>query len=113
MYKVFFFINALSLVLSLTSLCMLLYFYYKGKDEPMGRCRCPPLVKLNPSVAVSPKLLWFPVTKKGRSAGEVLLAAELLLKDKVKMTLRKDNILQLNFMKINVGGHTLLCPSGR
>ncbi|XP_041803959.1 myoferlin [Chelmon rostratus] len=54
-----------------------------GKDEPMGRCTCPPVVKLNPSVAVSPKLLWFPVTKKGRSAGEVLLAAELLLKDKV------------------------------
>ncbi|KAM4591429.1 myoferlin [Odontesthes bonariensis] len=53
-----------------------------GKDEPMGRCTCPPVVKLNPSVAVSPKLLWFPVTKKGRSAGEVLLAAELLLKDK-------------------------------
>ncbi|XP_076599312.1 myoferlin isoform X1 [Chaetodon auriga] len=54
-----------------------------GKDEPMGRCTCPPVVKLNPSVAVSPKLLWYPVTKKGRSAGEVLLAAELLLKDKV------------------------------
>ncbi|XP_015799663.3 myoferlin [Nothobranchius furzeri] len=53
-----------------------------GKDEPMGRCVCPPVVKLNPSVAVSPKLLWFPVTKKGCSAGEVLLAAELLLKDK-------------------------------
>ncbi|XP_034538293.1 myoferlin [Notolabrus celidotus] len=54
-----------------------------GKDEPMGCCTCPPVVKLNPSVAVSPKLLWFPVTKKGRSAGEVLLAAELLLKEKV------------------------------
>ncbi|XP_071371948.1 myoferlin isoform X1 [Centroberyx affinis] len=54
-----------------------------GKDEPMGRCTCPPIVKLNPSVAVSPKLLWFPVTKKGRSAGEMLVAAELLLKDKV------------------------------
>ncbi|XP_044069652.1 myoferlin isoform X2 [Siniperca chuatsi] len=54
-----------------------------GKDEPMGHCTCPPVVKLNPSVAVSPKLLWFPVTKKGRSAGQVLLAAELLLKDKV------------------------------
>uniref|UniRef100_A0A1A8LFT9 Myoferlin n=3 Tax=Nothobranchius TaxID=28779 RepID=A0A1A8LFT9_9TELE len=53
-----------------------------GKDEPMGRCVCPPVVKLNPSVAVSPKLLWFPVMKKGCSAGEVLLAAELLLKDK-------------------------------
>uniref|UniRef100_A0A7N6BMJ5 C2 domain-containing protein n=1 Tax=Anabas testudineus TaxID=64144 RepID=A0A7N6BMJ5_ANATE len=55
-----------------------------GKDEPMGRCTCPPLVKLNPSVDVSPKLLWFPVTKKGRNAGDVLVAAELLLKDKVK-----------------------------
>ncbi|KAM9345045.1 myoferlin [Symphorus nematophorus] len=54
-----------------------------GKDEPMGRCTCPPVVKLNPSVAVTPKLLWFPVIKKGRSAGEVLIAAELLLKDKV------------------------------
>ncbi|XP_063347132.1 myoferlin [Pelmatolapia mariae] len=54
-----------------------------GKDEAMGRCTCPPVVKLNPSGAVSPKLLWFPVTKKGRSAGEALLAAELILKDKV------------------------------
>ncbi|TDH01299.1 hypothetical protein EPR50_G00178880 [Perca flavescens] len=53
-----------------------------GKDEPMGRCTCPPVVKLNPSVAGSPKLLWFPVTKKGSSAGEILLAAELLLKNK-------------------------------
>ncbi|XP_037552968.1 myoferlin-like [Nematolebias whitei] len=53
-----------------------------GKDEPMGRCTCPPVVKLHPSMTVSPKLLWFPVTKKGRSVGEVLLAAELLLKDK-------------------------------
>lgn len=49
----------------------------------MGRCTCPPIVKLNASVALNPKLLWFPVTKKGRSAGEVLVAAELLLKDKV------------------------------
>lgn len=57
----------------------------------MGRCTCPPVVKLNPSVAVSPKLLWFPVTKKGRNAGEVLLAAELLLKDKVKKTLKNFN----------------------
>uniref|UniRef100_A0A3Q1GUG5 Myoferlin like n=1 Tax=Acanthochromis polyacanthus TaxID=80966 RepID=A0A3Q1GUG5_9TELE len=53
-----------------------------GKDEPMGRCTCPPVVKLNPSVDVSTKLWWFPVTRKGRSAGEALLAAELLLKDK-------------------------------
>ncbi|XP_055083337.1 LOW QUALITY PROTEIN: myoferlin [Periophthalmus magnuspinnatus] len=52
-----------------------------GKDEPMGRCTCPPVVKLNPAVAVAPKLLWFPVVKKGRGAGEVLVAAELILKD--------------------------------
>ncbi|CAF98669.1 unnamed protein product, partial [Tetraodon nigroviridis] len=53
-----------------------------GKDEPMGRCTCPPVVKLNPSMGGTPKLLWFPVSKKGRGAGEVLLAAELLLNDK-------------------------------
>ncbi|XP_036430127.1 myoferlin isoform X1 [Colossoma macropomum] len=53
-----------------------------GKDEAMGRCICPPVVKLNPSLQVTPKLLWFPVTMKGRSAGEMLVAAELLLKDK-------------------------------
>ncbi|XP_067092623.1 myoferlin [Osmerus mordax] len=54
-----------------------------GKDEPMGRCRCPPIVKLNLATAISPKLLWFPITKKGHSAGDMLVAAELLLKDKV------------------------------
>ncbi|XP_061602091.1 myoferlin isoform X2 [Cololabis saira] len=54
-----------------------------GKDEPMGHCTCTPVVKLNPGAAASPKLLWFPVTRSGRSAGEVLLGAELLLKDKV------------------------------
>uniref|UniRef100_A0AAR2LK27 C2 domain-containing protein n=1 Tax=Pygocentrus nattereri TaxID=42514 RepID=A0AAR2LK27_PYGNA len=53
-----------------------------GKDEAMGRCVCPPVVKLNPGSPVTPKLLWFPVTMKGRSAGEILVAAELLLKDK-------------------------------
>ncbi|KAK3554312.1 hypothetical protein QTP70_020173 [Hemibagrus guttatus] len=57
-----------------------------GKDESMGRCTCPPVVKLNPSTPVSPKLLWFPVTMKGRSAGEMLVAAELLLKDKAAET---------------------------
>uniref|UniRef100_A0A3B3BED9 Myoferlin like n=1 Tax=Oryzias melastigma TaxID=30732 RepID=A0A3B3BED9_ORYME len=54
-----------------------------GRDEPMGRCKCPPLVNLKPNVGGgSPKLQWLPVTKKGRSAGELLLAAELLLKEK-------------------------------
>ncbi|KAL0992853.1 hypothetical protein UPYG_G00099800 [Umbra pygmaea] len=54
----------------------------RGKDEAMGRCMCPPVVKLNPGMAVSPKLLWFPVIRKGRKAGEILVAAEILLKDK-------------------------------
>uniref|UniRef100_A0A672R0M9 Myoferlin n=1 Tax=Sinocyclocheilus grahami TaxID=75366 RepID=A0A672R0M9_SINGR len=54
-----------------------------GKDEPMGRCTCPPVVKLNPATPLTPKLLWFPITMKGRNAGEMLVAAELLLKDKV------------------------------
>ncbi|XP_012735941.2 myoferlin [Fundulus heteroclitus] len=56
-----------------------------GKDEPMGHCMCPPVVKLpskSPSVPASLKLQWFPVTKKGCSAGEVLVAAELILKEK-------------------------------
>ncbi|KAM6956281.1 myoferlin [Aplochiton taeniatus] len=53
-----------------------------GKDEALGRCTCPPVVKLNPASPVSSKLLWFPVTKRGHIAGEVLIAAELFLKDK-------------------------------
>lgn len=66
---------------------MSVVIFLKGKDEPMGRCMCSPIVKLNPSMGGTPKLLWFPVSKKGRSAGEVLLAAELLLNDKVKENL--------------------------
>ncbi|KAJ8264359.1 hypothetical protein GJAV_G00148240 [Gymnothorax javanicus] len=53
-----------------------------GKDEILGRSMCPPLVNLNPSMDVSPKLLWFPISQKGETAGEVLVAAELLLKVK-------------------------------
>lgn len=69
----------------------LFLFLLQGKDEPMGRSRCPPIVKLNPSMGSTPQLLWFPVSKKGRSAGEVLVAAELLLNDKVKEKLRRIN----------------------
>ncbi|KAL4641016.1 myoferlin [Arapaima gigas] len=54
-----------------------------GKDEALGRCLCPPLVKLNPCMDLSPRLLWFPITHKGRNAGKMLVAAELILKDKV------------------------------
>lgn len=82
--------DVIGFILGTTSSC-LFTFILKGKDEPMGRCMCPPTVKLNPSVSSTPKLLWFPVLKKGRSAGEVLMAAELFLKDKVKENLNKIN----------------------
>uniref|UniRef100_A0AAQ5Z706 C2 domain-containing protein n=1 Tax=Amphiprion ocellaris TaxID=80972 RepID=A0AAQ5Z706_AMPOC len=54
-----------------------------GKDEMLGRSICTPLVKLNPSMDETPKLLWHPIIQKGQKAGEALVAAELILKDKV------------------------------
>ncbi|KAM9837553.1 myoferlin-like [Aulostomus maculatus] len=53
-----------------------------GKDELLGRSVCVPLVKLNPGMAQTPKLLWKPIIQKGQKAGEALVAAELILKDK-------------------------------
>ncbi|XP_072312686.1 myoferlin-like isoform X1 [Eucyclogobius newberryi] len=53
-----------------------------GKDEILGRSVCRPLVKLNPGIDQTPKLLWHPVLHKGLPAGEALMAAELILKDK-------------------------------
>ncbi|KAG8009074.1 Myoferlin, partial [Nibea albiflora] len=53
-----------------------------GKDELLGRSICSPLVKLNPGMDQTPKLLWHPIIQKGRRAGEALVAAELILKDK-------------------------------
>ncbi|KAI1886869.1 hypothetical protein AGOR_G00200230 [Albula goreensis] len=53
-----------------------------GKDELLGRSTFTPLVKLNPSMDVAPRLLWFPIIQRGEQAGEALVAAELLLKDK-------------------------------
>ncbi|KAM9424835.1 myoferlin-like isoform 2-T2 [Pholidichthys leucotaenia] len=53
-----------------------------GKDEMLGRSVCIPLVKLNPGMDQAPKLLWHPVIQKGKKAGEALVAAELILKDK-------------------------------
>ncbi|XP_031699126.1 myoferlin-like isoform X3 [Anarrhichthys ocellatus] len=52
-----------------------------GKDEMLGRSVCAPLVKLNPGMDQTPKLLWYPIIQKGQKAGEALLAAELILKD--------------------------------
>ncbi|KAK7123004.1 hypothetical protein R3I94_019953 [Phoxinus phoxinus] len=53
-----------------------------GKDEMLGRSTCLPLVKLTSGVDGSPKLLWEPVMQKNAPAGEVLVAAELILKTK-------------------------------
>ncbi|CAB1338056.1 unnamed protein product [Coregonus sp. 'balchen'] len=53
-----------------------------GKHELLGRSVCVPLVKLNPGMDQTPKLMWSPITHKGEQAGEVLVAAELILKDK-------------------------------
>uniref|UniRef100_A0A8C8HQI0 C2 domain-containing protein n=1 Tax=Oncorhynchus tshawytscha TaxID=74940 RepID=A0A8C8HQI0_ONCTS len=53
-----------------------------GKHELLGRSMCVPLVKLNPGMDQTPQLLWSPITHKGRRAGEVLVAAELILTDK-------------------------------
>ncbi|XP_034049225.1 myoferlin-like isoform X2 [Thalassophryne amazonica] len=53
-----------------------------GKDELLGRSVCSPLVKLNRGMDETPKLLWHPIFQKGRRAGEALVAAELILKDK-------------------------------
>ncbi|XP_056286626.1 myoferlin-like isoform X1 [Pseudoliparis swirei] len=53
-----------------------------GKDELLGRSVCAPLVKLHPGMDQTPKLLWYPIIQKGQKAGEALLAAELILKDK-------------------------------
>ncbi|XP_039632392.1 myoferlin-like [Polypterus senegalus] len=53
-----------------------------GKDEPLGRTVCLPLVKLTPEADATPKLLWYPVIRAEKKRGEVLVAAELILKDK-------------------------------
>uniref|UniRef100_A0A672PYA6 Myoferlin-like n=1 Tax=Sinocyclocheilus grahami TaxID=75366 RepID=A0A672PYA6_SINGR len=51
-----------------------------GKDEMLGRSTCVPIVKLTSGMDASPKLLWEPVTHKNGPAGEILVAAELILK---------------------------------
>lgn len=55
----------------------------QGRDELLGRSVFLPLVKLNPGMNETPKLLWIPIMQKGNKAGEALVAAELILKEKV------------------------------
>uniref|UniRef100_A0A673G058 Myoferlin-like n=1 Tax=Sinocyclocheilus rhinocerous TaxID=307959 RepID=A0A673G058_9TELE len=83
-----------------------------GKDEPMGRCTCPPVVKLNPATSLTPKLLWFPITMKGRNAGEMLVAAELLLKDKVVLFLLVANDVNLPLVPPRRSENLYMVPQG-
>ncbi|NWR17669.1 MYOF protein, partial [Emberiza fucata] len=53
-----------------------------GKDEFLGRSVCSPMVKLTPEDDITPKLLWYPVTNNGKACGDILFAAELILRDK-------------------------------
>ncbi|XP_068544150.1 myoferlin isoform X5 [Anas acuta] len=53
-----------------------------GKDEFLGRSVCSPLVKLIPDEDITPKLLWYPVINNGKASGDILFAAELILRDK-------------------------------
>ncbi|KAM4704437.1 myoferlin isoform 1-T1 [Rhinophrynus dorsalis] len=53
-----------------------------GKDEFLGRSFCLPLVKLNPEIDITPKLLWYPVMNANKHCGDLLMAAELILREK-------------------------------
>ncbi|KAM4637060.1 myoferlin isoform 2-T2 [Discoglossus pictus] len=53
-----------------------------GKDEFLGRSVCLPMVKNNPAIDVTPKLLWYPVMNANKHCGDILFAAELILRDK-------------------------------
>ncbi|KAG8523517.1 Myoferlin [Galemys pyrenaicus] len=53
-----------------------------GKDEFLGRSMCSPLVKLNSEMDIRPKLLWYPVMNGDKACGDVLVAAELILRSK-------------------------------
>uniref|UniRef100_A0A8C5KZX2 Myoferlin n=1 Tax=Jaculus jaculus TaxID=51337 RepID=A0A8C5KZX2_JACJA len=53
-----------------------------GKDEFLGRSMCSPLVKLNSEMDITPKLLWQPVMNGDRVCGDVLVTAELILRNK-------------------------------
>ncbi|KAM5235935.1 myoferlin isoform 2-T2 [Ctenodactylus gundi] len=53
-----------------------------GKDEFLGRSLCSPLVKLNSEMDITPKLFWQPVMNGDKTCGDVLVTAELILRDK-------------------------------
>lgn len=72
--------------------CFVSEFTVQGKDELLGRSICKPMLKLNSNMDQMPKLTWHPIIQNGQKAGETLVAAELILKDKARM-LDMDSIL--------------------
>uniref|UniRef100_A0A8C3MLB9 Uncharacterized protein n=1 Tax=Geospiza parvula TaxID=87175 RepID=A0A8C3MLB9_GEOPR len=74
-----------------------------GKDEFLGRSVCSPMVKLTPEDDITPKLLWYPVTNNGKACGDILFAAELILRDKVYISF---------FVCIHYGKNCLSCRGG-
>ncbi|XP_058154766.1 myoferlin isoform X2 [Dasypus novemcinctus] len=53
-----------------------------GKDEFLGRSIFSPLVKLSSEMDITPKLLWYPVMNGDKTCGDVLVTAELILRNK-------------------------------
>lgn len=58
----------------------------------LGRSVCSPLVKLNSGVDETPRLLWCSIIQMGQKAGEALVAAELILKNKVGSKSKEKNV---------------------
>ncbi|KAE8590870.1 hypothetical protein XENTR_v10018236 [Xenopus tropicalis] len=50
-----------------------------GEDDFLGRGLFFPMVKLDPNIKDTPKLLWSPITNGKRHCGDILVAAELFL----------------------------------
>ncbi|XP_006880414.1 PREDICTED: myoferlin-like [Elephantulus edwardii] len=53
-----------------------------GKDEYLGRSIFSPLVKLNSDMDLTPKLLWHPIMNGDKACGDILVTAELILRNK-------------------------------
>uniref|UniRef100_A0A8C0VJT0 Myoferlin n=1 Tax=Cyanistes caeruleus TaxID=156563 RepID=A0A8C0VJT0_CYACU len=80
-----------------------------GKDEFLGRSVCSPMVKLMPEDDITPKLLWYPVTNNGKASGDILFAAELILRDKVCISFLYVYII----MCMSIGTNLPILPSQR
>ncbi len=59
----------------------------KGKDEFLGSCSVLPAVRTTQDITALPPLDWYGITRYNKSAGEVLIAFELLLDEGAPLTL--------------------------